>query len=50
MKKSIVILFLLISGITFAGITKNRPTMPRDPHGYSLERPKRGNAPWPIPH
>jgi hypothetical protein len=48
MKKSIVILFLVLSATAFAGVVKHRPTMPRDP--YSLERPKRGNAPWPIPH
>jgi hypothetical protein len=48
MKRTILALVVTLLVInSFAGTSKNRPTSPRDPK--KDERPKRGNAPWPIP-
>jgi len=55
MKKVMIILLMFVAVQTYAGTSKNRPTLPRDPkiearHDLQVDaRPKRGNAPWPIP-
>lgn len=48
MKRTIMLAVVTLLVInSFAGTSRNRPSMPRD--GKPNERPKRGNAPWPIP-
>jgi hypothetical protein len=47
-KLSLLVLVLFFLSNVNAGTSKNRPTMPRDGKP-TMEKPKRGPAPWPIP-